>query len=48
MEMLEAEVEAQPPCRDSDFHAEAVRRFANKEKRLYDWDTMTRAAKAAE
>ena len=47
-EMLEAEVEAQPPCRDSDFHAEAVRRFAHKEPRLYDWDAMTRTAKAAE
>ena len=48
MEMLEAEVEAQPPCRDSDFHAEAVHRFANKEPRLYDWDAMMRTSKAAE
>lgn len=47
-EMLEAEVEAQPLCRDSDFHAEAVRRFANKEPRLYDWDAMARKAEAAE
>jgi 2-(1,2-epoxy-1,2-dihydrophenyl)acetyl-CoA isomerase len=47
-EMLEAEVEAQPPCRDSEFHEEAVRRFAAKEPRLYDWDAMTHLAKAAE
>lgn len=47
-EMLDAEVEAQPLCRDSDFHAEAVRRFAAKEPRLYDWDAMSRASKAAE
>ncbi len=47
-EMLEAEVEAQPLCRETDFHAEAVRRFANKEARLYDWDSMARKAEAAE
>ena len=47
-EMLDAEVEAQPHCRDSSFHEEAVRRFANKEPRLYDWDAMVRAPKAAE
>ena len=47
-EMLEAEVEAQPHCRASAFHKEAVKRFMNKEPRLYDWDAMTRAAKAAE
>jgi 2-(1,2-epoxy-1,2-dihydrophenyl)acetyl-CoA isomerase len=47
-EMLEAEVEAQPFCRETDFHAEAVRRFASKEPRLYDWDAMARTAKAAE
>lgn len=47
-EMLEAEVEAQPHCRASTFHQEAVRRFTSKEPRLYDWDAMTKAAKAAE
>ncbi len=47
-EMLEAEVEAQPRCRASNFHEEAVRRFTNKEPRLYDWDAMTRVPKAAE
>ncbi len=47
-EMLEAEVEAQPYCRETEFHTEAVRRFANKEPRLYDWDSMARADKAAE
>ena len=47
-EMLEAEVEAQPHCRASTFHEEAVRRFVNKEPRLYDWDMMKHLAKAAE
>ena len=43
-EMIEAEVAAQFACRSTDFHNEAVRRFAAKEERLYDWDTMVRAA----
>jgi len=47
-EMIDAEVEAQPHCRVTDFHHEAVRRFAAKEPRLYDWDAMTRKADAAE
>lgn len=46
-EMIEAEIEAQYVARSTDFHEEAVRRFMNKEPRLYDWDAM-RKADAAE
>jgi hypothetical protein len=31
---------AQTICRDTDFHKEAVRRFAAKETPLYDWESM--------
>jgi hypothetical protein len=46
--MIEAEIAAQFACRATDFHQEAIRRFTNKEPRLYDWDAMDRTAKAAE
>ena len=42
-EMIEAEVAAQFKCRATDFHLEAVRRFAAKEPRLFDWDAMVKA-----
>jgi 2-(1,2-epoxy-1,2-dihydrophenyl)acetyl-CoA isomerase len=38
--MLELEAMAQTNCRDTDFHKEAVRRFAAKETPLYDWESM--------
>ncbi len=41
-EMVEAELAAQKACRDTDFHREAVRRFAAKEPALYNWDVMTK------
>lgn len=47
-DMIEAEIAAQFACRATDFHQEAIRRFNNKEPRLYDWDAMDRTAKAAE
>ena len=37
--LLELEAMAQAIARDSDFHKEAVRRFAAKEPPLYDWDS---------
>jgi 2-(1,2-epoxy-1,2-dihydrophenyl)acetyl-CoA isomerase len=43
-EMIEAEVDAQFKCRSTEFHLEAVRRFAAKEPRLFDWDVMAKAA----
>jgi 2-(1,2-epoxy-1,2-dihydrophenyl)acetyl-CoA isomerase len=43
-EMIEAEVDAQFKCRSTEFHLEAVRRFAAKEPRLFDWDVMVKAA----
>lgn len=47
--LLEMEAMAQTLCRDTDFHTEAVRRFASKETPLYDWEALERAtAKAAE
>ena len=42
-EMIEAELAAQQACRDTDFHREAVRRFASKEPSLYNWDAMKRS-----
>jgi 2-(1,2-epoxy-1,2-dihydrophenyl)acetyl-CoA isomerase len=41
-EMIDAECVAQLACRGTEFHQEAVRRFVNKEPRLYDWDAMVR------
>ncbi|MFT6582338.1 MAG: 2-(1,2-epoxy-1,2-dihydrophenyl)acetyl-CoA isomerase [Alphaproteobacteria bacterium] len=38
--LLELEAMGQTICRDSDFHKEAVRRFAAKETPLYDWESM--------
>lgn len=43
-QMVEAELAAQNACRDTEFHREAVRRFAAKEPALYNWDAMTRDA----
>lgn len=43
-DMIEAELAAQKACRDTDFHREAVRRFAAKEPALYNWDAMTKDA----
>ena len=40
--MVEAELAAQNACRDTEFHREAVRRFASKEPALYNWDAMMR------
>ena len=41
-DMVEAELAAQKACRDTEFHREAVRRFAAKEPALYNWDVMTK------
>jgi 2-(1,2-epoxy-1,2-dihydrophenyl)acetyl-CoA isomerase len=41
-QMVEAELAAQNACRDTEFHREAVRRFASKEPALYNWDAMMR------
>ena len=38
--LLELEAMGQTICRDTDFHKEAVRRFAAKETPLYDWEHM--------
>lgn len=43
-EMIEAEVAAQLKCRATEYHNDAVRRFAAKEQRLYDWDAMVKKA----
>lgn len=42
-EMTDAECAAQEAMRNTDFHHEAVRRFLAKEKRLYDWDEITKS-----
>ncbi|MEM7406879.1 MAG: enoyl-CoA hydratase/isomerase family protein [Pseudomonadota bacterium] len=39
-QLLELEASAQGICVESDFHREAVRRFASKETPLYDWDSV--------
>lgn len=46
--MLEMEAMAQAIARDTDFHKEAIRRFAAKETPLYDWEGFDRKPKAAE
>ncbi|MDA0661566.1 MAG: enoyl-CoA hydratase/isomerase family protein [Proteobacteria bacterium] len=38
--LSELEAMGQSICRDTDFHKEAVRRFAAKEPPLYDWEAM--------
>ncbi len=42
--MLEMEAMAQAIARDTDFHKEAIRRFAEKEQPLYDWEAHLRKA----
>jgi 2-(1,2-epoxy-1,2-dihydrophenyl)acetyl-CoA isomerase len=37
--LLELEANVQGICVDTDFHREAVRRFANKETPLFDWES---------
>lgn len=44
--LLELEAMGQTIARDSDFHKEAVRRFAAKETPLYDWEALERADSA--
>ena len=43
-QMVEAELAAQIACRDTEFHRQAVRRFASKSPALYNWDAMTKDA----
>ena len=43
--LSELEAMGQSVCRDTDFHREAVRRFAAKEPGLYDWEAMEAAEK---
>lgn len=42
--LLELEASAQAVTRTSAYHAEAIRRFADKEPSLFDWEAMDRAA----
>ncbi len=42
--LLEMEASAQSLIRNTDFHREAVRRFAEKEPSLYDWEALEKAA----
>ena len=44
--LSEMEAMGQSICRETDFHREAVRRFAAKEPALYDWDGMAAAEKS--
>ena len=37
--LLEMEAAGQSICRDTEFHKEAVRRFADKETPLYNWES---------
>ncbi|MBT4356052.1 MAG: hypothetical protein HOD13_15950 [Rhodospirillaceae bacterium] len=37
--VLEMEAMAQAIARDSDFHKEAIQRFAQKRPSLYDWES---------
>ena len=41
--LSEMEAMGQSICRDTDYHKEAVRRFAAKEPPLYDWEAMQEA-----
>lgn len=45
-DMAEMEAGTQPMLFDTDFHREAIRRFAEKQPPLYDWDRMDRARAA--
>ncbi len=40
--ILELEASGQAVCASTDFHQEAVRRFANKEPALFDWEALCR------
>jgi len=42
--MLEMEAMAQAIARDTDFHKEAIRRFAAKEAPLFDWESLDKKA----
>jgi 2-(1,2-epoxy-1,2-dihydrophenyl)acetyl-CoA isomerase len=42
--MLEMEAMAQAVARDTDFHKEAIRRFAAKEAPLFDWESLDKKA----
>ncbi len=44
--MLELEASAQGLCRTTDYHTEAVRRFADKEPALFDWEALEKAAES--
>ena len=45
--MREMEAAGQSACFESAYHQDAIRRFANKEPLLYNWDLMAQdAAKA--
>ena len=46
--VLELEAMAQAVARDSDFHREAVSRFAHKQPALFDWEALENADRAEE